>query len=164
MLLYPSENALGDGCDPRKALPRPCLSQRKDRLLGVVEYHVGVVLFGQCLARDRVARPDQIANDRFVADDLDILFDIRKMRQAECEIRDRRDAADRFKRAFFFQLFADQDRIDLLLLFKKRDHRRKNTAIKRRIKILRLKMLDRLSNHRIIKQYRTQNNALALFA
>ena len=36
----------------------------------------------------------------------------------------------------FFKLLADQNRVDLFLLFEQRDHRREDPAIQRRIKIL----------------------------
>ncbi len=41
-----------------------------------------------------------------------------EMRKAVSEVRDRRDAADRFERAFLFQFFADEDRIDTFELSK----------------------------------------------
>jgi hypothetical protein len=45
-------------------------------LLGIIEHDLGVLLLGQGLARDGVARTDKVADDRFVTDDRDVLVDV----------------------------------------------------------------------------------------
>src|SRR5436190_6627950 len=60
--LNASEDAFGDRLDTRETLLRPCFGDLEYLLLGAVEYDLGIVLFGQSLARDRVASADQIAN------------------------------------------------------------------------------------------------------
>jgi len=86
------------------------------------------------------------------------------MRQAVGQVSDRRNAADRLDRAVFFHLFDDQDGVDLLRLFKERNHRIVHTAIQRRVKIFGFEVLDGLRDQGVVEQNGSENYALRIFA
>jgi hypothetical protein len=73
-------------------------------VLGVVENDVRVILFLKRFARYLIARADEIPHHRLVADDLDIAGQVGEMGQAVGEVRDRRNPAYRFQRAFTFSI------------------------------------------------------------
>lgn len=118
MLFHAGKDAFGDRRDAGKALTRTSLCKSEDLLFGVVENVGGFLLFFESLARDRIARTNELAEDGLVVNDLYVLLDVRKMRQSESKIRNRGHAADRLERTFFFEFFADENRVDLPLPFK----------------------------------------------
>src|SRR5436190_22576293 len=70
------------------------LGQFKYRLLGLIKDCRRIFIFFESFARDLVACADQASHYRLSTNDIYVIGDVRKMRQAVRKIGDRSDAAD----------------------------------------------------------------------
>ena len=80
------QNAFGRMLDMFEALPNPLIRQGKDRVLGVIENVLRLVLFFQSFRSDFIRDLNELPQQRFSAHHFRVLRDAGDMRQAVSQI------------------------------------------------------------------------------
>ena len=119
----------------------------------------GVGLFSR--ARDRgIGGMDQAAQQRLVADDLDVVLDARPVGNAIEQRRDVSHVADRLQFLLPVQLLDQRDDVDRPRRLGQIHHARVDAPVRIEREIFRPQMLGRLVVGEIVEQDRAQNGAL----
>src|SRR5262249_35228410 len=116
-------------------------------------------------ARDRVVRRvDQAAQQRLLLHDAYVLFDGRRVRHADDQLRQISDAANRLEFLLLDQRLGEGDRVDRLSVLVQFEHPREDAAVRVEVEIVRFERLGGFVRGKIVQQDRTQNGAFRLDA
>ena len=119
-------------------------ADREDFLLHFVEQIVHLVLFFEGATHALRAGGDDLAQDEFVPDDLEVVGHVRGRRHEGEEIRDRRRAADRVERIPIAQDLRERDQVDALARVPEFHQRGIDDLVRRDVEILLVNFLHAL--------------------
>ena len=159
-----AERILDDLLNAQEAAPDALFRELEDGRFGVVENFFGRIGLIGCARNRSVGGVNQPAQQRLVADNLDVMLDAGPVGNAIQQRRNIRHVADGLQFFVPVQLFDQRDDVDRPRRLGQIDHARINAAMRIEREIFRPQMLRGLVVGKIVEQDRAENGALGLHA
>ena len=135
---------------------------REDRLLGLVENQVRLLLRLVGRGQNLVGREDQIAKRRFLAHDARVVLDVGGVGQAVDERRDVGRAADFVELSRAGELFLERDEVDRVSPLAQLDHLLEDPAVRVAVEIARVQDLGGLVERVVVDEDGAEHGSLRL--
>ena len=140
-------------------------ADRKNLLLYFIEQIVHFILLFERTAHAFSAGGDDLAQNVFVANDLEVVADIRRSRHKREKTRDERSAADGFEQVPVAENLREGDQVDALTGIPEFDQHVVNRLVCRDVEIFSVNFLDAFRDDFTRRnEHRAENTLLGLYA
>jgi len=135
------------------------VGDREDRVLGLIEDQIGLVLAGVGGREDLVGRKNQVPERRLLFDDPRVVLDVGRARHAVDQRRDVGRAADLVEVARPSELLFQRDQIDRVVALRQLDHLVEDAAVGVAEEIVRVDDLGGEVEGVVVQQNRPEHRA-----
>ena len=136
------------------------LGNREDRLLGLVENQIGLLLRLVGGRQNLVGREDEVAQRRLLADDARVVLDVGGVGQAVDERGDIGRAADFVELSRARELFLERDEVDRVSPLAQLDHLLEDPAMRVAVEIARVENLGGLVERVVVDEDGAEDGSL----
>ena len=156
------EDVADDRGDGRKAGMELLAGDIEYRLFDVLQNFLGGFLVLVAARHGLVGDLDQAAQSRFFLDDLGVVLDVHRARQAVGEACQVGGASDAFEFVGALEFFLERDQIDRPGAVHQLEHLLEDPPVAVEIEVLRLEGLEDRKHSFVVEEYRSQDRTLRL--